>query len=153
MINLHDQGILLVEDDPADVFLTQRAFRLSQIINPLIVVRDGEEAISYLIGEGKYAEREKYPLPRLIFLDLKLPRMSGLEFLTWLRQQEGLKRILVVVMTSSSEAPDINRAHDLGISCYLVKPVDFNALMEMIKSINMALVLLSEKPHIDPVAH
>lgn len=148
MIELKDQTILLVEDDPADVFLTQRAFRVSNIANPLKVVSDGEEAMAYLSGATPFGDREANPIPKLILLDLKLPRMSGLEFLRWLRQQPLLKRILVVVLTSSKESPDINQAHDLGISCYLVKPVEFNALLEMVKSINMALVLYSERPQI-----
>lgn len=148
MLELKHQTILLVEDDPADVFLTQRAFRVSSIANPLRVTSDGEDAIAYLTGAPPYQDREANPIPRLILLDLKLPRLSGLEFLQWLRQQPILKRIPVVVLTSSKESPDINQAYDLGISCYLVKPVEFNALLEMVKSINMALVLYSEKPQI-----
>ncbi len=127
-----------MEDDPNDVLLTQRAFRRANIVNPLQVVQDGEVAVLYLDGQG--------PLPTLMLLDLKLPRLSGLEVLEWLEQQPELKRLPVVVLTSSRENADVNRAYDLGANSYLVKPVAFNNLLEMVRSLNEYWLILNEKP-------
>jgi CheY-like chemotaxis protein len=138
--------ILLVEDDPNDIILIKRAFEKANITNPLQVVENGEEAISYLTGKGRYGNRVKYPLPMLLLLDLKLPRKSGHEVLEWLRKQPMLKRLTVVVLTSSQQSSDINRAYDLGANSYLVKPVTFNALVEMVKVLNFYWVILNEKP-------
>jgi len=138
--------ILLVEDDPNDIILIKRAFEKANITNPLQVVEDGEEAISYLTGKGRYGDRVKYPLPMLLLLDLKLPRKSGHEVLEWLRKQPMLKRLTVVVLTSSQQSSDINRAYDLGANSYLVKPVTFDALVEMVKTLNFYWVILNEKP-------
>jgi CheY-like chemotaxis protein len=138
--------ILLVEDDPNDIILIKRAFEKANITNPLQVVENGEEAISYLTGKGRYGDRVKYPLPMLLLLDLKLPRKSGHEVLEWLRKQPMLKRLTVVVLTSSQQSSDINRAYDLGANSYLVKPVTFNALVEMVKVLNFYWVILNEKP-------
>jgi len=141
--------ILLVEDDPNDIILIKRAFEKARITNPLQVVEDGEEAISYLAGKGPYGDREKYSLPMLILLDLKLPRKSGHEVLEWLCQQPILKRLTVVVLTSSQQSSDINRAYDLGANSYLVKPVTFDALVEMVKTLNLYWLLLNENPIIE----
>jgi len=138
--------ILLVEDDPNDVLLIRRAFRKSDVANPIQVVGDGEEAIAYLSGRGPYADRERYPLPVLLLLDLKLPRKSGFEVLEWLRQQPGLKRLPVAVLTSSAETPDINRAYDLGANSYLVKPVRFEGLLRMVQTLNLYWLIINEKP-------
>ncbi len=138
--------ILAVEDDPGDVFMLERAVKRAGIANPLVVVRDGEAAVEYLAGNGIYADREKYPLPTVMLLDLKLPRRSGLEVLAWLRDQPGLKRLRVVVLTSSRESPDVNRAYELGVSSYLVKPVDMASLVERLAALNLFMVVLAEKP-------
>ncbi len=136
-MGLKESGILLVEDDPNDILFIQRAFRRSDLENPSIqVVRDGDEAVAYLSGEGNYANRNFYPLPGMILLDLKLPRRSGLEVLEWLRSQPVLKRIPVVILTSSKENIDVNRAYDIGVNSYLLKPVNYKALNEMIKTLN-----------------
>src|ERR1041385_9209783 len=108
-----DFTVLLVEDSADDVLLMQRAFRKASLINPLNVVTDGEQAIDYLAGNGQYSDRGKYPLPVLVLLDIKLPRRSGHEVLAWLKQHPGLKRVPVVMLTSSNETADINRAYDL----------------------------------------
>lgn len=140
---------MLAEDNPDDVLLIQRAFRKAHLINPIRVVENGEEVVAYLSGRPPYADRERSPLPVLLLLDLRLPRMSGLEVLQWLRQQPSLKRLPVVVLTASREKDDINRAHDLGANSYLAKPVHFEDLMDMVKTINLYWVLLSEKPDLD----
>lgn len=137
MMGLKESGILLVEDDSNDILFIQRAFRRSDLENPTMqVVRDGDEAVAYLSGEGDYANRNIYPLPGMILLDLKLPRRSGLEVLEWLRSQPVLKRIPVVILTSSKEHIDVNRAYDIGVNSYLLKPVNYKALNEMIKTLN-----------------
>ncbi len=140
--------ILLVEDDANDVMLIKRAFRKACIANPLQIVENGEEAINYLAGKGTYSDREKYPIPILILLDLKLPRKSGYEVLTWIRRQPGLKRIPVVMLTSSNQISHINKAYDLGANSYLVKPVGFDALLDMVKTLNLYWLILNKKPEV-----
>lgn len=136
-----DYTILLVEDDQNDVLLIKRAFQKVNIANPIIVLGDGEQAIAYLAGREPYAKRS---LPILMLLDLKLPRKSGHEVLEWLRQQQRLRRLPVVVLTASSESSDVNRAYDLGANSYLVKPVTFDALVEMVKTLNMYWLILNK---------
>jgi CheY-like chemotaxis protein len=138
--------VLLVEDNPDDVLLTRRAFAKVHSSAPLEVVVDGEEAIDYLRGAGTYADRERFPLPLLMLLDLKLPRRSGFEVLEWLRGQPGLRRLPVVVLTSSGQSPDVNRAFDLGANSYLVKPVRLDDLVNLIKTLDLYWLLLNEKP-------
>ena len=145
-MNIVKYTILLVEDDPNDVLLMERALGKAKLVNPLHVVEDGEQALAYLEGQGPYADRARYPLPVLILLDLKLPRMSGLEVLAWLRQQPGLKRIPVVVLTSSNEPADVNRAYDLGSNSYLVKPGGQEEMLELVKALNLYWMILNEKP-------
>lgn len=135
-MNLSRETILLVEDEPNDILLMQRAFRKANLPNPLQVVGEGEAAVSYLAGQTPYGDRGRYPLPALMLLDLKLPRMSGFEVMVWLRQQPGLKRLPVVVLTSSKESTDINRAYELGANSYLAKPVRFDDLLTMVKTLN-----------------
>lgn len=140
------QTILLVEDNATDALMVQRAFKKAHLMNPVRVVDDGDKAVAYLGGEGDYADRDTYPLPVLLLLDLKLPRRSGLEVLEWLRRQDGLKRLPVVVLTSSGESSDVNRAYDLGANSYLVKPVDFDPLLEMVKTLGLYWVVMNQKP-------
>src|ERR1051326_7062364 len=113
--------ILLAEDREDDVLLIRRAFNKANLLNPLHVVQDGEEAIAYLKGEGQYANRAEYPLPSLLLLDLKMPRKNGFEVLQWIRQQPSLSALRVVVLTSSSEIQDVNMAYRLGSNSFLVK--------------------------------
>jgi CheY-like chemotaxis protein len=148
MINFTDYTILLVEDDPNDVLLIQRAFRKANLANPIQVMNDGEAAVQYLSGQEPYADRDRYPLPMLMLLDLKLPRRSGLEVLEWLKQQPKLKRLPVVVLTSSREHTDLNRAYDLGANSYLVKPVAFDSLLNMVQTLNQYWLIINERPNI-----
>ena len=140
--------ILLVEDSPDDALLIQRAFRKANLANPVQLVRDGEEAVAYLSGAAPYDDRGQFPLPVFMLLDLKLPRRSGLEVLAWLRQESAVRRLPVVVLTSSREAVDVNRAYDLGVNSYLTKPVGFEALMEMVKNVNLYWLVLNESPEL-----
>ena len=145
-MTLSDPTILVVEDNPTDVMLIRRAFEKSKLANPVHVVGDGDAAVEYLSGEGTYADRERFPLPILMLLDLKLPKRSGLEVLQWLRMQETLKRIPVVVLTSSQQDRDVNAAYDIGVNSYLVKPVEFDGLLQMLKTVNMYWLMLNERP-------
>ncbi len=140
--------LLLVEDKSNDVLLIRRALGKAGIANPLQVVGDGDQAVAYLAGDGPFADRERFPLPGVVLLDLKLPRRSGLEVLEWLRGQPGLKRLPVVVLTSSAESRDINRAYDLGANSYLVKPVDFDALLQLVKGLGLYWLVLNAGPEI-----
>lgn len=145
-MQLTDFTILMVEDDPNDILLTQRAFMQASLVNPLRIVRDGQEAMDYLGGHDQYADRSRYPLPSLILLDLKLPKKSGLEVLEFLRAQPALRQTPVIVLTSSQESTDIQRAYALGANSYLLKPVGFDGLLEMVKAIGMYWVILNHGP-------
>ena len=140
--------VLLVEDDSNDVLLFQRAFGRTNVNALLNVCQDGEEALHYLSGEGLWNDRERFPLPVLILLDLKLPRKSGLEVLAWIRAQKSLSRIPVVVFTSSRERKDVNEAYDLGANSYLVKPAGFEYLLDYVKTLWNYWLVLNEKPEI-----
>jgi len=133
------QTLLLVEDNEDDVFIFQRAYRQAQLKNPLQIVRDGEEAWDYLLGQGKFAQREKYPVPTLVFLDLKLPLKGGLEVLEEIREDPALADLCVVVLTSSAEERDVNRARELGARAYLVKPPPATTLLEAIAAVRARL--------------
>ncbi|HEX9394785.1 MAG TPA: response regulator [Gemmatimonadales bacterium] len=143
-------AILLVEDDANDVILIRRAFAKAEIKNPVYTVEDGDAAVAYLAGEGTYANRGDHPLPGVVLLDLKLPRRSGLEVLQWVRQSPTLRRLPVVVLTSSRESADVNRAYDLGANSYLVKPVGFDALTDLVRILQGYWVGWNEKPEIEP---
>ena len=149
IVALTEQPILIVEDNPDDRILLQRAFRRARLANPVHMVTDGEEAVAYLLGEGRFADREANPFPVLVLLDLKLPRRSGLEVLRWMREHPTLRRLPVVVLTSSKEQSDINVAYDLGANSYLTKPVEFDALIELVSTLNLFWLLLSERPQVE----
>jgi CheY-like chemotaxis protein len=138
-------AVLLAEDDPDDVLLTQIAFEKARLINPLIVVRDGEEAISYLKAEGKFKDREAYPLPILLLLDLKMPKVNGFQVLEWLHSQPELSHLAVAIMTSSDSDPDVTRAYELGATSYLVKPPDAQALLALVQRLHAYWMILDEK--------
>jgi len=138
--------ILHVEDDPNDVLLIGRAFRKAEVNAQVQVVNDGDQAVQYLNGTNNYTERDKFPLPSLVLLDLKLPRKSGIEVLEWIRAQPALKRIPVVMLTASRQPVDVNRAYDLGVNAYLVKPVNFDALVEMMKTLDSFWLRANERP-------
>jgi CheY-like chemotaxis protein len=142
--------VLLVEDEPNDVFLIERAFRKCDFQHALHSVNDGEQAVAYLSGVREFADRQAFPLPTLVLLDLKLPRRSGLEVLAWLRNRhDSLRRLPVVVLTSSKQSSDVNRAYELGANSYLVKPVAFDGLLELVKALNGYWIRFNEKPELD----
>lgn len=144
-------NILLVEDEPNDVFLIERAFKKCDSPHCLRAVHDGEQAVAYLGGTREFADRQKFPIPSLVLLDLKLPRRSGLEVLAWLRSRhDSLKRLPVVVLTSSKQSSDVNRAYELGANSYLVKPVAFDGLLDLVKALNGYWIQFNEKPELSP---
>ncbi len=149
---LKNQYILLVEDDPNDVLLIQRAFQKAGLREQLQVVRDGREAIAYLSGEAEYADREQYPLPFLLLLDLKMPGTDGFEVLRWVRAEPRLKRLLVVVLTSSNLQADVDRAYELGANSYLVKPVEFEQMVNMIQRFEAYWTEINRTPTTQPGA-
>jgi CheY-like chemotaxis protein len=127
--------ILLAEDEDNDVLMFRRAFAQLGIAAPIQVVRDGEQAMAYLKGTGRFSNRAEFPLPDIFLLDLKMPRANGFEVLEWLRAQPRFSSIRVVVLTTSGDVNDINKAYDLGATSFLTKPVDFrefrNAMLAM----------------------
>ena len=147
-MNNDSMPILLVEDNYNDVLLIRRAFRKANMNPTISIVSDGEEAMAYLERQGKYADTENFPLPNLILLDLKLPRCSGLEVLAWIRQHPALKRLLVVVLTSSQENSDLDKAYDLGTNSYLVKPLNFQDLVNMIELIDAYWFKTNQSPQL-----
>ena len=127
---------LLVEDDENDIFLVRRAFSKSRLLNPLMVVSSGEEAIEYFTGIGPYNNRSEYPLPSLVLLDLKMPGMGGIAFLKWLRQQRGFGTTRVVVLTSSNLTEDVNAAYQAGANSFLIKPLDFDNFVHIANALS-----------------
>ena len=129
-----NRALLLIEDNQDDVFLMKRALKAARVMNPLYVVEHGQEAVDYLGGAGKFANRESYPLPAVVFLDLKLPFISGHDVLAWIRRQKQLESLVVVVLTSSNEASDLSRCYSLGANSYVVKPPTPEQLEELAKA-------------------
>ena len=141
---------MLVEDDLNDIFLVKRAFKMAQIRNPLRVVTDGQEAISYLRGEGKYTDRQAHPLPKLIVMDIRMPRKSGFEVLEWVKGNGApLRRIPVIIVSASQDPADINRAYELGANAYMIKPVDFREVEHLFESITHYWGLECAKPELE----
>ena len=136
--------ILLVEDNPNDVTLTLRALGKQRLTNHVVVVRDGQAALDFLFGEGEYAERRTANKPKLILLDLKLPKVSGLEVLERIKSDPSTKRIPVTVLTSSREDVDIEAAFSLGVNSYIVKPVDFQQFTEAVHELGFYWLLLNQ---------
>ncbi len=130
---LINQTILMAEDDPDDVMLIQRAFQKAGMGKLLQIVRDGGQAINYLSGKAEYKDRGHHPMPFLMLLDLKMPGTNGFEVLQWIRTQPELRRLLVVVLTSSNLQTDVDKAYELGANSYLVKPVEFAELVNLLQ--------------------
>ena len=137
------QIILYAEDDENDAFLVQRAFNQAQIPNPLVIVPDGNAAIQYLAGTGKYADREKNPLPCLVLLDLKMVGKSGLDVLKWIRTQPSVSTLPVLMLTSSNLDADVHRSYLMGANGYLVKPNAPDAMIVMAKGIKDYWLMLN----------
>lgn len=141
-------AILLVEDNPADIEITQRAFEKGMLKNNLYVVRDGEEALDFLYHRGQYTDERKSPRPDLILLDINLPRVTGIDVLKTLKTDPDLKRIPVTMLTVSDKHEDVVRSFDLGVNSYITKPVDFNKFVEAIKAHHFYWTVITELPSI-----
>lgn len=138
--------ILLVEDNPDDELLTLRAFKKSNILNEVVVVRDGVEALDFLFCTGSYADRDPNEMPQLILLDLKLPKLDGLEVLERLRSNKRTRILPIVILTSSKEEQDVVEGYKLGCNSYVRKPVDFSQFIEAVKQLNLYWLVLNESP-------
>lgn len=133
MSSMSDLGnILVAEDDPTDAYFFQRAFKRAGIPVALHFVRDGQEVVDYLQGNGRFGDRTCFPLPQLLLLDLKMPRLDGFEVLAWARKQLGLRNLQIVIFSSSDEPRNVNRAYDLGANSYLVKPHSMEELTALV---------------------
>jgi two-component system, response regulator len=141
---MEDKIILLVEVNPDDVDLTIRAFKQNNILNRMVVARDGVEALDYLMGTGIYAERDVKDLPVVVLLDLKLPKIDGLEVLKRIRSNENTRLLPVVILTSSIEENDVINGYKLGANSYVRKPVDFTRFVDAIKSLGLYWLIWNE---------
>ena len=143
---MESKTILLVEDNPDDEALTLRALQRNNILNEVIVARDGAEALDYLFARGPHSGRDTSKQPEVILLDLKLPKVDGLEVLQQIKQDERIRRLVVVILTSSNEERDIIAGYDLGANSYIRKPVDFNQFMEAVRQLGLYWLALNVSP-------
>lgn len=139
--------LLLVEDNPYDAELTLSALRQRNLANSLHHVEDGAEALDFVFARGKYSDRRNYPVPSLILLDLKMPKVNGIEVLEKLKSDPVMKKIPVVVLTSSNEDPDIKKCYELGVNSYIVKPVDFEDFIAAVIDLGLYWMLLNTPPN------
>jgi two-component system response regulator len=139
--------ILLVEDNAGDAEMTTRALKKNGLANKLMHLKDGAEALDFLFAEGDFAGREVVNKPKVILLDLKMPKVSGIEVLRRLRSDERTKKIPVVILTSSSEDPDIQACYDLGVNSYVVKPVEFEEFFKAISNLGLYWVIVNKAPY------
>lgn len=146
MSNPDAVDILLVEDNPQDAELTIRAFKKHHLTNHIFVAEDGAEALDFIYTRGKFTDRDINQIPKVILLDLKLPKISGLEVLKTLKKDSRMHTIPVVVVTSSAESPDIRAAYDFGANSYVVKPVDFEHFSEAMSALGHYWLLVNQKP-------
>jgi len=143
---MNDKIILLVEDNADDETLTIRALKKNNIRNEVVVARDGAEAIDYLFGQGAHEGRDTSALPQIVLLDLKLPKVSGLDVLRRIRADTRTKRLPVVILTSSKQDSDVLDGYDLGANSYIQKPVDFTAFAEAVRQLGLYWLVLNEAP-------
>jgi CheY-like chemotaxis protein len=144
---MDNKVILLVEDNPRDEALTLRALKKSNIVNEVVVARDGVEALDYLFGTGTYAGRDVTEMPQLILLDLKLPKVDGLQVLQKIRANEHTKRLAVVIFTSSSEEEDLIKSYDLGANSYVRKPVESEQFLDATRQLGLYWLVLNQIAH------
>lgn len=142
----HEFEIVIVEDNPNDAELMVRSLKKNRLANSLIVLEDGEKALDFIFCQGKYADRDISRPPKVIFLDLKLPKVNGLEILKQIKSNKLTWKIPVIIVTSSKEDPDIAAAYDLGANSYVVKPVDFSNFVETIDRLGLYWLVVNEKP-------
>lgn len=143
---MNDMTILLVEDNADDELLALRALKKTNVPNVVVVARDGEEALDYIFARGQYQARDVSALPKVVFLDLKLPKLDGLEVLRQIREDERTKRLPVVLLTSSDEVKDMQRGYDIGVNSYINKPVDFDEFVAQVKLLGQYWLGLNRVP-------
>ncbi|MDO8726588.1 MAG: response regulator [Candidatus Methanoperedens sp.] len=146
MTNLNEVEILLVEDNPYDVELTLTALKENNLTNKVHVLNDGAEALEFIFATGAHAQRNIRNIPKVVLLDLKLPKVNGLEVLRRIKSDERTKKIPVVVLTSSQEERDIVKSYNLGANSYIIKPVDFNKFIDAVAKLSLYWVLLNKPP-------
>jgi CheY-like chemotaxis protein len=139
-------AILLVEDNPDDVALTQRALKKARVANKVVVATDGPEALDYLFGMGAHAGRDTTEMPEVVLLDLKLPKMDGLEVLQRLRADQRTRLLPVVILTSSKEDRDLTRSYEMGANSYIGKPVDFKQFVKAVQDLGLYWLVLNQPP-------
>lgn len=144
--NMNNKTILLIEDNPSDIDLTKQAFKKWHIANKLVVVEDGQDALDYIFCRTKYANRDKNQMPALVLLDLKLPKIDGLEVLRKIRATKEIKRLPVVILTSYTEEMDVTTYYNLGVTSYIRKPLDFNQFVEAVNHFDLYWLVVSESP-------
>ena len=140
--------ILIVEDNPNDAEMTLRALKKNNLSNQVLVLSDGEEAIDFVFSKGKFSNREMHARPKMILLDLKLPKVDGLEVLKEIKGNEKTKIIPVIVLTSSKEESDMIKSYQLGVNSYIVKPVDFDKFVEAVRELGLYWLLLNQQPRL-----
>lgn len=145
MENLKEVEILIVEDNPHDAEMALRALKKNNLTNKVLVVHDGEEALDFVFARGKFSSRQKSPRPKMILLDLKLPKIDGLEVLREIKSNAVTKAIPVVMLTSSKEESDLVKSYELGVNSYIVKPVDFDKFVDAIRDIGFYWLLLNQQ--------
>ena len=143
---MNSKTILLIEDNPSDIALTKRALEKARIANALFVAEDGQEGVDYLFGTGPHTGRDVSQLPALTLLDLKLPKVAGLEVLRRIREHDLTRRIPVVILTSSNEEEDVARSYDLGVNSYIRKPVDFTQFAHAVDQLGLYWLVMNEPP-------
>jgi CheY-like chemotaxis protein len=148
MLNYKAQSsiLLIAEDDDDDFYLAKAALEEAKVLNPFFRVKDGLELMSYLKGEGKFSEREKYPYPSLLLLDLNMPKLDGREALHIIKQDDNLKTLPIVVLTTSKSEEDIIKSYELGSNSFIRKPVSFDALVEIVKNLGQYWFEIVELP-------
>lgn len=147
MTDYHEIEILIIEDNPNDAEMALRALRKNKVSNNVLVIDDGEEAMDYIFARGKYESRNHFVRPKLILLDLKLPKISGLQILKALKESPDMKLTPVVVLTSSKQESDLIESYNLGVNSYIVKPVDFDNFVEAVRELGFYWLLLNRVPN------
>ena len=145
-MNLDELDILLVEDNPTDAELTMRALKRKNLANKLVWVKNGEEALNFIHAQGQYQDRDPEDLPHLILLDLRMPKVDGLEVLKELKANEHTKRIPVVVLTSSQQDRDVVESYKLGVNSYVSKPVEFDEFIDAVSTLGLYWMLINKHP-------
>jgi len=146
MENFNEVEILIVEDNPNDAEMALRALKKNKLANNVLIVEDGDQALDFIFARGKYSRREKKIRPKIILLDLKLPKVDGLEVLKEIKSNEQTKIIPVIVMTSSKQETDMMKSYQLGVNSYIVKPVDFDKFVDAVRDLGLYWLLLNQQP-------